>query len=146
MILSGGSVLQVPLRYLGTPTACQNRKPTQTLAETEREHILATLNECDWILSGPNGAATSGHQSFYALIPHAKAGHRPPGRDVGWSLSTRRIRVQIGSQKMDIVAASMDKALRSKLLSDCFTVGSDASAAWVGEESAHAYPEGFFLG
>lgn len=59
MILSPGSVLQVPLRYLGTLTACgRNRKPTQTLAEAEREHILATLNECDWILSGRNGAAT----------------------------------------------------------------------------------------
>jgi len=59
MILSSGSVLQVPLRHLGTPTACgHSRKPRQTLAEAEREHILATLKECGWVLSGRRGAAT----------------------------------------------------------------------------------------
>jgi len=59
VILSPGSVLQVPLRYLRTQTAGgQNPKPTQTLAEAEREHILAALKEADWVISGPNGAAT----------------------------------------------------------------------------------------
>jgi formate hydrogenlyase transcriptional activator len=58
VILSSGSVLQVPLRYLRTPTACgQHHKLSQTLAEAERENILAALKECDWVLSGPNGAA-----------------------------------------------------------------------------------------
>jgi len=28
------------------------------LADAEREHILATLKETEWVLSGPNGAAT----------------------------------------------------------------------------------------
>ena len=59
VILSPGSVLQVPLRHLRIHTASgQTHKPTQTLAEAEREHILAALKECDWVLSGPNGAAT----------------------------------------------------------------------------------------
>jgi formate hydrogenlyase transcriptional activator len=59
VILSRGSVLQVPLRYLRTPTASrQNHKLTQTLAEAKRGHILAALKECDWVQSGPNGAAT----------------------------------------------------------------------------------------
>jgi formate hydrogenlyase transcriptional activator len=58
VILSSGSVLQVPLRYLRTPTAGgQTHKPTQTLAQAERENILVALRECDWVLSGPNGAA-----------------------------------------------------------------------------------------
>jgi formate hydrogenlyase transcriptional activator len=60
VILSpGSSILQVPLRYLRTHTAGGlNYKPTQTLAEAEREHILAALKEADWVISGPNGAAT----------------------------------------------------------------------------------------
>jgi formate hydrogenlyase transcriptional activator len=58
VILSSGSVLQVPLRYLRTHPACgQNHKLKQTLAEVEREHILAGLKECHWVLAGPNGAA-----------------------------------------------------------------------------------------
>jgi formate hydrogenlyase transcriptional activator len=59
VILSPGSVLQVPLRYLCTHIARRpNYKPTQTLAEVEREHILAALKECNWVVSGPKGAAT----------------------------------------------------------------------------------------
>jgi len=59
VILSPGSVLQVPPQYLRTHTAGgQNHKPTQTLAAAEREHILAALKECDWVISGPSGAAT----------------------------------------------------------------------------------------
>jgi len=30
---------------------------SRTLAEVEREHILSTLRETRWVLSGPNGAA-----------------------------------------------------------------------------------------
>jgi len=58
VILSPGSVLQVPLRHLRIHTASGlTHKPTQTLAEAEREHILAALKEADWVISGPNGAA-----------------------------------------------------------------------------------------
>ena len=58
VILSPGSVLQVPLPYFRTHTADgQNHKPTQTLAEAEREHILAALKEADWVISGQKGAA-----------------------------------------------------------------------------------------
>jgi len=49
-----GSVLQLP--SLGTPS---NPAPSsaRTLAEVERQHILATLNETNWVLGGWNGAA-----------------------------------------------------------------------------------------
>jgi formate hydrogenlyase transcriptional activator len=59
VILSPGSVLQVPLRNPRTDTAGgPNHRLTQTLAEAEREYILAALKEAEWVLSGPNGAAT----------------------------------------------------------------------------------------
>ena len=38
--------------------------------------------------------------------------------------------VQLGGEEMNIVMLSMDKDLRSKLLSDRFAIGSDALAAW----------------
>ena len=57
MILSPGPVLQVPLADL-TPRATPARPtPHDTLAEAERKHILAVLEETKWVLGGPNGAA-----------------------------------------------------------------------------------------
>jgi len=59
VILSPGPVLQVPLRYLRAGSSRgPDRRRGQTLAEAERELILATLKESEWVLSGPKGAAT----------------------------------------------------------------------------------------
>jgi formate hydrogenlyase transcriptional activator len=59
VLLSPGPVLQVPLQYLRNPAAQGPEKGrSRTLADAEREHILATLKETEWVLSGPNGAAT----------------------------------------------------------------------------------------
>jgi formate hydrogenlyase transcriptional activator len=60
VILSTGPVLQVPLQGLHTHTTpCQGTRNHGTLEEAERAHILATLKETQWVLSGPRGAATS---------------------------------------------------------------------------------------
>jgi lipid-binding SYLF domain-containing protein len=48
--------------------------------------------------------------------------------------------VQIGGEVIDIVVLSLDKERRSKLLSDRFTIGSDASAAWGNGKTVHADP------
>jgi formate hydrogenlyase transcriptional activator len=59
VILSTGSVLQVPLEYFRSRAAHLTQNANgRTLADAEREHILATLRETEWVLSGPNGAAT----------------------------------------------------------------------------------------
>ena len=59
VILSTGSVLEVPLRGLRTHTKpCQDSRNHGTLEEAQRAHILASLNETKWVLSGPKGAAT----------------------------------------------------------------------------------------
>jgi formate hydrogenlyase transcriptional activator len=83
VILSPGTALQVPLGELGAggqrtedrrPKAVDDDgsmtsefrplasggllpRPARTLAEAEREHILAALRETGWVLSGPKGAA-----------------------------------------------------------------------------------------
>src|ERR1700734_669633 len=58
VILSPGPVLRLSLRDLRTriPSG-QNTDRHQTLEEVERNHILKTLKETSWVLSGPSGAA-----------------------------------------------------------------------------------------
>lgn len=58
VILSPGPVLRVPLADLRS-NSVPNQEGTgrKTLEEAEREHILATLKETKWIISGPRGAA-----------------------------------------------------------------------------------------
>jgi formate hydrogenlyase transcriptional activator len=59
VILSPGPELQVPLRDVTVPPIPgRDGGKHQTLEQAEREHILATLNETKWVLSGPRGAAT----------------------------------------------------------------------------------------
>jgi formate hydrogenlyase transcriptional activator len=58
-ILSPGTTLQVPLGDLG-PAATDAPAPAAaavTLADAEREHILAALRDSGWVLGGPKGAA-----------------------------------------------------------------------------------------
>lgn len=72
-------------------------------------------------------------------------------RDGGWSapgaiaFETASLGVQLGGEGVDIVVLSMDKGRRPKLLSDRFTIGSDASAAWGNGKSAHADPNAQIL-
>ncbi len=53
------------------------------------------------------------------------------------SLEASSLGVQIGGENIDLVMLSRDKNLRPKLLSDRFTMGADASAAWGNGKSAH---------
>jgi formate hydrogenlyase transcriptional activator len=58
VILSPGPVLRIGHHDLSSriPPG-QNSDRSQTLEEVERNHILTTLKETRWILSGPSGAA-----------------------------------------------------------------------------------------
>jgi len=59
VILSPCPVLQVPLQDLNIRTnPAQDGVKYRTLEQAERGHILATLKETKWVLSGPRGAAT----------------------------------------------------------------------------------------
>jgi SH3 domain-containing YSC84-like protein 1 len=61
------------------------------------------------------------------------------------TLESASLGVQFGGEKIDIVILSLDKERRAKLLSDRFTMGSDASAAWENGKSAHADPNAKIL-
>lgn len=60
VILSPGSVLRVPIEELeanAVPEADSAPDTQRTLADAERAHILAVLDETKWVLAGDNGAA-----------------------------------------------------------------------------------------
>jgi SH3 domain-containing YSC84-like protein 1 len=64
----------------------------------------------------------------------------------GWSapgsitVETTSLGVQVGGEKIDLVVLSLDKDRRAKLLSERFTLGADASAAWGNGKTAHEDP------
>jgi formate hydrogenlyase transcriptional activator len=59
VILSNGLILNVDLSDLRKAAVNGNRSPNRedTLAEAEREHILNVLENTNWVLAGPKGAA-----------------------------------------------------------------------------------------
>ena len=64
----------------------------------------------------------------------------------GWSapgsitVETTSLGVQLGGEALNLVVLSLDKDRRAKLLSERFTLGSDASAAWGNGKTAHEDP------
>jgi formate hydrogenlyase transcriptional activator len=56
VILSPGSVLNVPLHELKSSPATAG-SVRLTLQEAERRHILSVLEETNWVIGGPSGAA-----------------------------------------------------------------------------------------
>jgi formate hydrogenlyase transcriptional activator len=59
VILSTGAILKVPLNDLQALPAPAPGRKIETMEEAERRHILEALNASDWVISGPNGAATA---------------------------------------------------------------------------------------
>ena len=66
VILSSGPTLDVPLGALSgrssgkssDPARTAEREKAETLAEADRRHIIAALEGSNWVIAGPNGAAT----------------------------------------------------------------------------------------
>jgi len=59
VILSPGPVLRLSIKDLHTRIAPgHNHERNQTLEEVQRKHIVTTLKQTRWVLSGPRGAAT----------------------------------------------------------------------------------------
>lgn len=58
VILSAGTVLNVPLSDLKASAISSGlEKNGATLQEADRKHILSVLEETNWVIAGPNGAA-----------------------------------------------------------------------------------------
>jgi lipid-binding SYLF domain-containing protein len=125
-------------------TATRPNRATAIFAKmTEPEHGIRPdrIANADCIAVTPGfkkGAAGVGVGFGRGFISCRKEG--------GWSapaaisLETASIGVQLGGEEIDVVVLSLDKSRRAKLLSDRFTIGSDASAAWGNGKSAHEDP------
>jgi transcriptional regulator with GAF, ATPase, and Fis domain len=57
MLLSPGSVLRLPLDLKRTVKQ-SSQSASRTLADADREHILETLEQSNWLIGGQDGAAT----------------------------------------------------------------------------------------
>lgn len=57
VILSKGTVLKVELPDLKRRLPDSNVRKKETLLEAERKHILSVLEDTNWVVGGPNGAA-----------------------------------------------------------------------------------------
>jgi formate hydrogenlyase transcriptional activator len=57
VILSQGSTLEIPLEELKASKSTEGEEESTTLENIEREHILRVLNQCNWVIAGPSGAA-----------------------------------------------------------------------------------------
>jgi transcriptional regulator with GAF, ATPase, and Fis domain len=56
VLFSPGSVLRLPLDLKQTVTQ-SSESAARTLADADREHILETLNQTNWLIGGQDGAA-----------------------------------------------------------------------------------------
>ncbi len=56
VLFSPGSVLRLPLDLKRTVKQ-RSESPSRTLADADREHILETLEQTDWLIGGQEGAA-----------------------------------------------------------------------------------------
>jgi formate hydrogenlyase transcriptional activator len=81
VILSPGPVLQVPLADLKAPATGASPRPHDTLEAAERKHILAVLEETQWVLGGAHGAAARlGLKRSTLQFRMRKLGIARPGR------------------------------------------------------------------
>ena len=124
-------------------TARLNRAAEVFAKMTDSEHGIRPDRianaDCIAVIPGfKKGAAVVGVGFGRGFISCRKEG--------GWSapaaisLETASLGVQLGGEEIDVVVLSLDKSRRAKLLSDRFTIGSDASAAWGNGKTAHEDP------
>jgi SH3 domain-containing YSC84-like protein 1 len=84
-------------------------------------------------------------RTAYIVVFFAMATGIPPAAGGAVTIERGSLSIQIGGEKIEIVILSLDKQRRSKLLSDRFAIGSDASAAWGNGKSAHGDPNAKIL-
>ena len=125
-------------------TAARLNRAAEIFAKmTESEHGIRPDRianaDCIAVIPGfKKGAAVVGIGFGRGFLSCRKEG--------GWtapaaiSLETASLGVQLGGEEIDVVVLSLDKSRRAKLLSDRFTIGSDASAAWGNGKTAHEDP------
>jgi lipid-binding SYLF domain-containing protein len=126
---------------LGKATAVLNK-----MTQSGHDIPAAELASADCVVVIPGfkkGAVVVGVGHGRGFISCKNAGNWSAPAAI--TLDSGSLGVQLGGEEMDIVILSKDNSLRSKLLSDRFAIGSDASAAWGNGGSAHGDPNSKLL-
>jgi lipid-binding SYLF domain-containing protein len=126
---------------LGKATAVLNK-----MTQSGHDIPAAELASADCVVVIPGfkkGAVVVGVGHGRGFISCKNAGNWSAPAAI--TLDSGSVGVQLGGEEMDIVILSKDNSLRSKLLSDRFAIGSDASAAWGNGGSAHGDPNSKLL-
>jgi SH3 domain-containing YSC84-like protein 1 len=126
---------------LGKATAVLNK-----MTQSGHDIPAAELASADCVVVIPGfkkGAVVVGVGHGRGFISCKNAGNWSAPAAI--TLDSGSLGVQLGGEEMDIVILSKDNGLRSKLLSDRFAIGSDASAAWGNGGSAHGDPNSKLL-
>ena len=126
---------------LGKATAVLNK-----MTQSGHDIPAAELASADCVVVIPGfkkGAVVVGVGHGRGFISCKNAGNWSAPAAI--TLDSGSLGVQLGGEEMDIVILSKDNSLRSKLLSDRFAIGSDASAAWGNGASAHGDPNAKIL-
>jgi SH3 domain-containing YSC84-like protein 1 len=147
------------LLFLTIATALSAAATDDTAARlTKAAAVLDTLTQSGHGIQ-PGQLASA---DCVAIIPGFKKGAAVVGVGYGrgfvscrtgskWSapgaitLESGSLGVQLGGEEIDLVVLSLDKERRGKLLSERFTIGSDASAAWGNGKTAHEDPNAKIL-
>jgi len=147
------NLLLVTIAAVATAAGADNTtarlgKATAVLSKMTQSGIIPAgkLGSADCVAVVPGfkkGAVVVGVGHGRGFVSCRNGGHwSAPG---AIALDSGSLGVQLGGEEMNIVILSMDKDLRSRLLSDRFAIGSDASAAWGNGASAHGDPNSKIL-
>ena len=116
---------------------------SQTSAQGKRSEDIANA-DCVGVVPGfKKGAAVVGVGYGKGFISCRNGEHWSAPAAI--TLEGGSLGIQVGGEVIDVVILSLDREKRAKLLSDRFTIGSDASAAWGNGKSAHADPNAKIL-
>ena len=106
VLFSPGSVLRLPLDLKRRVTQ-RSEDAARTLADADREHILETLNQTNWLIGGQDGAANRLGLPRTTLIYKM----RKLGIETRRSLGTRQIR-QLADEQCHAAAKAVEKISR----------------------------------
>jgi len=98
VILTRGDTLNLPQEKLERAPAINPPNRSLTLREAEREHILRTLDETEWVIGGAHGAAARLGVPRTSLIYRMQKLGIPGRRDMYLACAQSRELARLGSR------------------------------------------------
>jgi formate hydrogenlyase transcriptional activator len=110
VILTQGNILNVPLEKLERAPALTQVNRAMTLKEVERQHILRTLDETEWVIGGAHGAAARLGVPRTSLIYRMQKLGIPGRREVYLAFAESRGMARMGSKQEHLCTTPTHRA------------------------------------